>query len=161
MAASIAEKASAVTRKNKKVAKPSVQVAPVKPRTRRSADPFAKALAALPDKWVACRDMRHAWDVLNNFHLVPDFQVPGGKKINVFHRDLLCSRCGTVRREDYQALSTGALDKVNQDYVYPEGYQMRGVPRGANASAVIQFEQYRRAMAQVANAEPGDNERSD
>lgn len=122
---------------------------------------YAKALGKLPEKWLACRDMRHAWAILNNFH-VPESQQEGGrKKVVIIFRDLVCMRCETVRHEEYHPLKSGFLDKVYQAYVYPEGYQIPGVPRGANPQSVVQAEQYRRAMQEVAGAAAGETERGE
>lgn len=115
---------------------------------------YKKALTVLPENWVMCRDVRHAWSVLNDFHVTP---VEGSKSVH-FGRDLLCERCGTQRKEIYLMRRATGLDKVAQDYVYPEGYQMTGLERPEERTAILQFEQYRRAMARSADAEPGQSD---
>ena len=118
---------------------------------------FAENLKNLPDVWVACRDMMHAWSVLNDFHVV-------GKKQGALHpyirRDLVCMRCNAVRHEEYEKVRSG-LDKVYQSYTYPEGYQIPGVPRGVKPKTIVQQEQYRRAMEKVAGAARGETEKAD
>lgn len=120
---------------------------------------YVSALRTLPDKFVACRDMRHAWAVLNNFHKTPDSQE--GKKVMRVHRDLICMRCETVRHEEYLPLKGGLLDKVAQSYYHADGYLIPGVPRGANPQSVVQHEMYRRAMAEVAHAAADERETAD
>ena len=114
---------------------------------------LADRLKEAPDAWVACRDMMHAWATLNDFH------VSGrhGKVLEI-RRDLVCMRCETVRHEDYDATKAG-LEKVRQSYTYPRGYQFPGVPRGVKPKAIVQQEQYRRAMERVAKAAAGERDR--
>ncbi len=117
---------------------------------------LGNALKALPDKWVACRDMRHAWATENDFHVVPQSTV-GGRSMHV-GRDLVCMRCETRRHEVYLSVKGGRLEKVGQSYEYPEGYQIAGVPRGVKPQQIVQAEMYRRAMEKVARAAKGERE---
>lgn len=100
----------------------------------------------LPDQWVACRDMRHAWDILNDFHVNGD-----GSDLPQVRRELVCIRCSTVRRETYENNVYG-LDRVNTNYLYPDNYQLHGIPREISLQAVIRQDQYRRAMERIAAA---------
>ena len=114
-------------------------------------------LKKLPEKWVMCRDMRHAWAVLNDFHVPAS--TPGQKAVTLqIQRELVCMRCETVRYESYERTRDGRLDKVAQGYGYPEGYQIPGVPRGVKPQQIIQAEQYRRAMEKAAGAARGQRE---
>lgn len=117
-----------------------------------AANTFSARLRDLPEKWVSCRDMRHAWATLNDFHVT-------GKGHVQIQRQLVCMRCETVRFEVYERTATG-LDKVGQSYGYPDGYQIPGVPRGVKPQAIIQQEQYRRAMERVAGAARNERETS-
>lgn len=112
---------------------------------QKKAAALANALMDLPDEWVMCRDMRHAWSVLNDFHVT----AGKGKVISEIKRELTCVRCKTDRVETYHHTSFG-LEKVHQHYRYPEHYQMKGVPRGVKPQALVQDEQYRRAMEKIA-----------
>lgn len=123
-------------------------------RDQRAADALATALTGLPDDWVMCRDMRHAWTVVNDFH-VTDRR---GKRIMMIARELGCMRCATLRKENYVHNGYG-LDKVSQHYVYPDGYQMKGVPRGVKPQAIIQEEQFRRTMERLADSAKDSDER--
>lgn len=111
------------------------------------AEQLADALTTLPDNWIMCRDMRHAWEVDEDFH------VTKGQGLNIasVRRTLVCVRCETLRVEKYHSLKWG-LEKVAQHYVYPDNYQIHGVPRGVKPSFIIQGEQYRRAMSRIADA---------
>lgn len=111
----------------------------------QAAADLANALMDLPDDWVMCRDMRHAWHVLEDFHVV----TTQARHIQELGRTLICLRCNTLRVETYHAGRFG-LDKVRQHYTYPENYQIKGVPRGVKPQSIVQQEQYRRAMEKVA-----------
>ena len=111
---------------------------------------LATALMGLPDNWVICRDMRHAWDVLVDFHV-----TEGTKRvIQEVRRELMCLRCETQRLETYH-LGRFGLEKVAQHYRYPEHYQIKGVPRGVKPQSIIQQEQFRRSMERVAESAKG------
>lgn len=115
---------------------------------KQKADALANALMQLPENWLMCRDMRHAWTVMNDFH-VTDRK---GRLASEIRRDLRCLRCETVRREVYHQTANG-LEKAHQMYGYPEHYQMKGVPRGNKPQALVQEEQFRRTMEKVAAAQ--------
>ena len=117
---------------------------------KKAAEDLANALQDLPDNWVMCRDMRHAWTVLDDFHVA----VRQGSKIQEIRRTLLCLRCATSRREVYHQ-GTYGLDKVAQHYTYPDNYQIKGVPRGVKPQSIIQQEQWRRAMEKIASKAKG------
>lgn len=119
---------------------------------------LAKGLTKLPDNWVMCRDMRHAWSIEHDFFVEPSQVV--GRKIESIRRELVCMRCGTMRIERYTKGKYG-LDKVGQHYQYPDHYQIPGVPRGVKPQSIIQQEQYRRAMEKAANATVNDREASE
>lgn len=116
----------------------------------KAAKELAEALKVLPDNWVVCRDVRHAWSVLNDFHVV-------GTAADI-QRELVCMRCETVRYETYLRQRNGTLEKTGQSYQYPGGYQIPGVPRGVKPSSIVQQEQYRRAMERVAGAARGEKD---
>lgn len=116
----------------------------------RAAADLANALMELPDNWVMCRDMRHAWSVLEDFHV----HIAQGQKIQELRRVLHCLRCQTLRIEIYHVGRYG-LDKVRQHYTYPDNYQIKGVPRGVKPQSIVQQEQYRRSMERIANSSQG------
>ena len=117
---------------------------------------LAAGLAKLPDTYVDCRDMRHAWRVQNDFHVVKQTQV--GRKVTHVGRNLRCRRCPTIRNEVYLIRANG-LEKISQSYSYPEDYMLPGVPRGVKPSWIVQQEQFRRAMERVGGALPGQSDR--
>lgn len=110
------------------------------------------ALHELPDTWLMCRDVRHAWSVENDFHVTS--QTP--KTIQEIRRSLVCLRCGVLRNEVYIPTRFGGLEKTHSSYVYPQGYQIRGVPRGVKPQALVQSEQYRRTLSKVAESQRAD-----
>lgn len=70
----------------------------------------APALDQLEEKFLACRDLRHAWAAAGywkgNFGFV--------------HRRLVCSRCKTVRLDRWEG------GDVKRQYEYPDGYRVEG-----------------------------------
>ena len=111
---------------------------------------FVEALLMdLPDTFLFCRDLRHAWSVDNDFHVYSDVV---NAKLTVIARDLICMRCGTGRKEVYVQRSWG-LEKIRNAYAYADGYQLKGAPRGVTASKLIHDIQYRKTMANIARLE--------
>lgn len=128
---------------------------------KKARDLLTRRLQEMPENWVNCRDMRHAWAVENDFHVVEQKQEKGGRRTMHVGRDLICMRCPTIRHEVYIVTRYDGLEKVSQSYSYPEGYQIPGVPRGVKPQSIIQQEQYRRAMEKVAHAARGEREHAE
>lgn len=119
----------------------------IKKLTKKEQESFnalKKDVQNLPDQWVACRDMRHAWQVMTDFHV--NDESGRGPEIR---RELSCMRCETVRRESYENNKYG-LDRVATTYIYPDKYQLHGLPQGINLSGLVRQDQYRRAMEKIA-----------
>lgn len=114
---------------------------------KRDADKLAAALTELPENWLMCRDMRHAWTVSEDFHV----EKNKGATVQTIKRVVSCLRCETKRVEFYTPNRLG-LEKISQHYTYPENYQFKGVPRGIKPSWIIQAEQYRRTMEKAIQA---------
>lgn len=121
----------------------------------KAAKLLTENLQKLPANWVNCRDMMHAWSILNDFHVAGKIS-----RTSIIKRELVCMRCETVRHEEYEMTRWG-LNKTYQSYSYPQGYQIPGVPRGVKPKAIVQQEQYRRAMEKVAGAAAGQTERAE
>jgi len=107
------------------------------PLTRDKAERMvAGALHQLPEEFLACRDLRHAWKVQDNFH-----ESDNGMTT----RTLKCVSCETVRTDVYSVLKTPGMvprmEKVSTSYAYPKGYQMRQAP-GPRIFAVSQLVRY-------------------
>lgn len=127
-----------------------------KPRIdRKAAEQLSDSLTRLPDSYLACRDMKHAWEVTNDYHVVDEMK--GGRKVVDIRRVLACARCvdentglPTQRVERYIFTAWG-LEKVGQAYIYPSNYQLHGQPRGVKPSSLIYGEQYRRTLEKVAS----------
>lgn len=123
----------------------------------------AKGLQTLPDNYVECRGMMHAWRVLNDFRIM-DSPTQNGPRF--LRRDLTCTRdCGVVRHDTFLLRFVRGepqiSEKVRAHYTYPDDYQMPGVPRGVKRQVVVYQEQFRRAMEKAAGALAGERERSD
>lgn len=121
-------------------------------KDQQAAAELANALMELPDEYVMCRDIRHAWGILEDFHV-----TDGGKRVQEVKRILECERCHAVQRHEVYHLTRSGLEKVSQHYRYihdqEDGgipYQIKGVPRGVKPASIVQGEQYRRVLERVA-----------
>lgn len=108
------------------------------PLTRDKAERMiAGALHQLPEEFLACRDLRHAWKVQDNFH--------DGNTEGTTMRVLKCVSCETVRTDVYSVLKRPGMvprmEKVSSAYTYPKGYQMRQ-PSGVRDLAISQLVKY-------------------
>ena len=83
-----------------------------------------KGLRDLPDEFLACRDLRHAWEELGYFR-----EQGSGRGRGPIIRKLRCLRCGTLRRD---ILSSSFADKTTHYYGHPDGYRLEGMGRAAN-----------------------------
>lgn len=115
---------------------------------RKAVTDLRAGIKGLNDTQLECRDMRHAWKVEEPYHVEPSQHA--GRRIEAVRRVLVCMRGCEVRRVEHYASTRGGLDKISQHYVYPEGYEIPGVPRGVKPSIIIQQESYRRFMEAVA-----------
>lgn len=112
---------------------------------------LADALTMLPEAWVMCRDVRHAWVVEEDFHVI----WLTGQSVQEIKRVLVCMRCSSKRHEIYAPSRAFGLEKIRMHYEYPENYQITGVPRGNKPQAMVQQEQYRRLMIKVSALQTG------
>lgn len=115
----------------------------------QAAKVLTTALQALPDNYLECRDMRHAWYVEEDFHVVKSL---GTRPIEV-QRVIGCRRCTSKRVEHYQPGLNHRLVKVSQNIKYAPGYLLHDVPRGNKPSSLINQVQFERAMERVAQAQ--------
>lgn len=110
---------------------------------------YAASLRRLRDEQLACRDMRHAWEVDQDFHVVPS-QSAGRRKVLALRRIWSCSRnCGVTKVQNFDVIND-VLHFVSSYLKYPRDYQIPGIPRGVRPSIIVQQEAYRRAMERVA-----------
>lgn len=109
-----------------------------------------KRLREQADEFLACRDLRHAWETTSPFYTVTPAIDANARDTRIV-RDLVCTRCGTIRRDSFQNTKHG-LEKFGTSYGYPDGYQMEGMVRGVKPAALIREEEYRRVLARKAQA---------
>jgi hypothetical protein len=127
---------------------------------KAAAKDLAKRLEEQEDNRLMCRGLRHAWDLEENFHV---HEVKGTKTLHL-RRTFRCMRdCGVRVIEIFIQTRYNGIERIHRytDYTGAAGYLMPGVPRGVKPLHIIQQEQYRRAMEQVAGAARGDRERGD
>jgi len=82
-----------------------------------------KRMRDLPDEFLACRDLRHAWEELGYFR-----ERGSGRGGGPIIRKLRCLRCGTLRLD---ILSNSFAEKTTHYYGHPEGYRLEGMGRAA------------------------------
>lgn len=93
-----------------------------------------KAAKAMPDEFLACRDLRHNWQLAR---LV---EVKGG-----FERTLWCRSCKTNR---HQVLSRSGEILSSSAHDYPVGYLLKGIGRvDVDGRAAMRKESLLRALA--------------
>lgn len=108
---------------------------------------LARRLRTLPNDFVACRDIQHAWDAADGFFLE---EVRGGRQRIV--RRLSCTRCGTMRL-DHHRIVDGGLQKTRSVYTYPEGFLLPKLPPGTKPLSVVRAESLRRALGIIIETE--------
>lgn len=81
-----------------------------------------EGLRSYRESYLACRDLRHAWDVSGFFHA-------GGEVL----RELTCLRCGTTRTDRW---SRSFLD-VRRSYDYPDDYRLGDRPEAYEIRAEV------------------------
>lgn len=75
-----------------------------------------KALDALPDEFIQCRDFGHSWR---------PYSARLEQKLRCYVQSLRCARCKTIREREIGL--RGEL--LGSHYDYPEGYTMPGCGR--------------------------------
>lgn len=110
-------------------------------------------LKDLPDEFFVCRDVRHKWDISQDYHEVP--YTHAGRKLQALRRVLTCDRCGGTRVQHFMNGRYG-ITKLTDTPSRPAGYSIHGVPRGVKQTAIIQQESYRRAMERATGAARGE-----
>lgn len=77
-----------------------------------------RRLENVSENYLECRDLKHSWTWATDFVDYKD----GGKIVSVT-RALRCTRCRTVRYDEYSAKT---MEKVRGSYSYPDGYHITG-----------------------------------
>lgn len=104
-----------------------------------------EAMTSVPDDFLVCRDLKHAWEVTEDFHEVTD-----NRDTHAFiGREVSCIRCDTVRSERYQLTKDG-LVRSGTSYLYPEGYKLEDLPRGIKPVSIVREELWRRVVERAA-----------
>lgn len=101
---------------------------------------------ALPDNYLACRDMRHAYAVDVPFYLVP---VEGGQRNAKYAERILgCMRCGYQRTQLFRVFKD-RLEQISESPHYPPGYLLRGKKKGIDILGIARREQIRRVLSDL------------
>jgi len=82
---------------------------------------------ALPQEYLFCRSLRHAWTPTSFRALESDeqFDRPSGVK-QVIRRELACMRCPTVRQDFFgRNGGTAPFVRIRSRYGYPADYQFQ------------------------------------
>lgn len=99
----------------------------------------------LPASYILCRDIRHSWDIGEDFHLYPDAREP---RVTFIARSLRCTRCHTERVTVYRQ-GRYRIERERTFYRYAEGYQLHNLPTGVRPSEVIEMVQFKRAAGRI------------
>lgn len=109
----------------------------------RARSDLARELRTLPDEFVACRDLQHAWDKATEFFL-EDYMYAGAQQQRIVRR-MTCLRCHTERTDRFKIVDHG-LVKTRSDYKYPEGFMIHKFPPGTKPLSVVRAESLRRSL---------------
>lgn len=113
--------------------------------TSKNIDEVENAIEELPASYILCRDIRHSWEIGEDFHLHPDAREP---KVTFVARSLKCIRCGTERVTVYRQ-GRYRIERERTYYRYAEGYELHNLPTGVRPNQLIEDVQYRRAMKRL------------
>lgn len=119
-----------------------------------SVEEFLRSLAGMPDEFLQCRAMRHAWEEEQPFTVVDSTRESGrrprgGEQVYA-ERILACSRCGMQRSDAFRITSSNghsALVKVGASYSPPPNYFVEGA--GRLSSELVLGAKFDRDMAKV------------
>lgn len=95
-----------------------------------------RPLGSLPDAYLSCRDLGHAWEHDTDGKPVTE------QGVVTFTRAMLCPRCATTRVETMHVFRDGSVVKAHVKYGYPMGYLLE---KGQGKRANIWGEYARRA----------------
>lgn len=123
----------------------------VPPTLKRATRTMTLGLERLPDKFLICRDVLHAWAVEADFHVETDYVEGGKSKAIPLVRVLVCMRCET-KRKDHYLMGRYGLEKLGKTYDYPTGYQIPGTTREVAKGKLVLQEQFRRSSERAQEA---------
>jgi len=117
------------------------------PRLVREHEVLVTLLEELPEAFLQCRGLRHAWRVDQDFYVHQDHKAT---KLLTIARDLTCMRCEAVQRREIFIQRKWGLEKVANRYTYAPEYALHGAPRGVKPSLLVYEVQYHRQMQRIA-----------
>lgn len=125
--------------------KPSIQAGPTHSpyETAAARAELARELRELPDAYVACRDLQHAWDSATGFYM-EDYVYAGVERQRIARR-MKCLRCNTERVDLFKIVDNG-LEKTRSTYNYPADFMMHKFPPGTKPLSVVRAESLRRSL---------------
>jgi hypothetical protein len=97
---------------------------------------YREYLQGYDGQFLRCRDLRHLWDIDEDYTLRSDGWVT---------RKMKCLRCETMRTEIFAIVNNQRLVKQSTSYAYPEGYQTHGLPSARGLSEILRYESLRRS----------------
>lgn len=119
---------------------------------------FATRLDSLPDNYLACREMQHAWVITQDYTRVDtrrdDSHRPRRGNTDYIERQLTCDSCGMVRIDTFLLATVygrTVLRKIQSAYVQPDGYAIRGVGSPMGAGEFVRGMAYDRLLRQSEN----------
>lgn len=76
-------------------------------------------MSVFDSRFLDCRDMGHAWERASDI-----VKERGDDGVLRFSRVLRCSRCTTMRRDEF--VVGDVVKPKGRGYTYPKGYQVKG-----------------------------------
>jgi hypothetical protein len=98
-------------------------------------------LKETPKEFLACRDIRHLWTIVDEFHIVEE--TVEGKYLE---RGMECTRCKT-RKIERHLLRTDRwgiyrMVRVSSGYSYPEHYLIPEMTRTDHGTEILRAERF-------------------
>lgn len=101
---------------------------------------FHHDIQSAPTEYLRCRDVKHAWDGIDDFFTV------NPKDSGAIYREMICVRCGTARTDWFVLAATEGLVKTSTSYSYPEDYKIAGMSVIPSAMGHVRAEQLKRKL---------------
>ena len=120
-------------------------------RPSRAYKQAVAALRGMPQAYLVCRDLKHAWDYEVSFYKTAfKGRTEKGRRFAIFaRRELKCIRCD-ARRNEVFAINKREIAKVSSHYNYPEGYLLHGVAELKDIIGLVRLEQIQRELGNIA-----------
>lgn len=135
---------------------------------RKATKDYAAALREKPVEEVMCRGLKHSWTIYNKIRL---YNPVTRRALPIMRVDLICERgmhAHPIRHETFVVKKVPGtknewllVERLGRSYTYPDGYQMKGMVRGAKSADLTWQELLNREAAMIVYADEPAQQRKD